>query len=230
VNYKHLFFDLDLTLWDFERNSTEAIHELFEELNIVNLYNISPEVFIPVYRHYNDILWEKYRLGKVEKEQLRVQRFSQTLEHFGIDDLKLASQIGDGYIEKSPKKTYLFPHALEVLQYLSEKYKLHIITNGFQEVQFIKLENSGIGKFFDQVITSESAGCKKPDRKIFHYSLYRAKAKTKQSIMIGDHLDIDIVGARNAGMDQIYFNPKKLVHKEQITFEIDCLSKLKEIF
>jgi putative hydrolase of the HAD superfamily len=230
VNYKHLFFDLDLTLWDFERNSTEAIHELFEELNIVNLYNISPEVFIPVYRHYNDILWEKYRLGKVEKEQLRVQRFSQTLEHFGIDDLKLANQIGDGYIEKSPKKTYLFPHALEVLQYLSEKYKLHIITNGFQEVQFIKLENSGIGKFFDQVITSESAGCKKPDRKIFHYSLYRAKAKTKQSIMIGDHLDIDIVGARNAGMDQIYFNPKKLVHKEQITFEIDCLSKLKEIF
>jgi putative hydrolase of the HAD superfamily len=228
--YKHIFFDLDLTLWDFDRNSKEAITELFQELEILKKFNLSQEDFLPVYRNFNDNLWDQYRLGKIEKEDLRILRFSKTLLHFGIDDQNLSRQLGDGYVEKSPKKTYLFPHALEVLEYLSQKYKLHIITNGFQEVQFVKLENSGIRKYFDQVITSESAGCKKPDKRIFHYSLYRAKAKTKQSIMIGDHLDIDILGAKNAGMDQIYFNPKKLKHHEMVTYEVDCLSKLKEIF
>jgi putative hydrolase of the HAD superfamily len=230
LKYRHIFFDLDLTIWDFNRNSAEAINELFDELKISEYGNITVEEFIPVYRHYNEILWDQYRKGLVEKDDLRLLRFQQSLSHFGINNIRLATEMGDGYVEKGPAKTYLFPFALESLEYLQEKYKLHIITNGFQEVQFLKLENSGIRKYFDQVITSEMAGSKKPDRKIFHYSLYRAKAKSKQSIMIGDHLEIDIDGARNAGMDQVYFNPEKKQHREKPTFEIDCLGKLRDIF
>jgi putative hydrolase of the HAD superfamily len=230
MNYQHLFFDLDLTLWDFERNSSETLSDLFSELSVQAQY---PNIFFPdffkAYLHFNEILWDQYRLGIVTKEGLRHQRFQQTLLHFGIEDTALAEAMGDEYIVRCPKKTHLFPYAMEVLEYLSAKYTLHIITNGFQEVQLVKLEHSGIRRFFNQIITFESSGYKKPDKRIFHHSLYRAKAKSKKSIMIGDHLEVDILGAKAAGLDQIYFNPKKNVHKQDITYEIDCLSKLKVI-
>ncbi|MBA3901707.1 MAG: noncanonical pyrimidine nucleotidase, YjjG family [Bacteroidetes bacterium] len=229
-NYRHLFFDLDLTLWDFEKNSSETLQELHAELCVQGKYNIASHDFISAYQYYNDILWDQYRLGIITKEGLRVQRFQQALMHFGIEDNLLATEMGDGYIARSPMKTHLFPYTIEILEYLNSKYTLHIITNGFHEVQFIKLDNSGLRKYFKNIITSESSGFKKPDKRIFHHSLYRAKAKSKQSIMIGDHLEVDIVGARNAGLDQIYFNPKKIAHKEMVTYEIDCLSRLKDIF
>lgn len=230
MKYRHLFFDLDLTLWDLDKNSTEVLSELFTELRVEEKYKLSFENFLCVYKYYNDILWEQYRKELVTKEDLRTQRFQYSFMHFGIEDNPLAKEMGESYIAKSPLKTHLLPYAREVLEYLNTNYTLHIITNGFEEVQIVKLNNSGISQYFKNVITSESSGYKKPDKRIFHYSLYRAKAKSKQCIMIGDHLEIDIIGARNAGLDQIYYNPKKLGHKENITYEIDCLSRLKEIF
>ncbi|HET6243968.1 MAG: noncanonical pyrimidine nucleotidase, YjjG family [Bacteroidetes bacterium] len=230
MKYKHVFFDLDLTLWDFDKNSTEALFEIFNELELTNSGVTNFDEFVAGYKIHNEAMWEGYRKGIVTKEQLRTERFDKALLDFGIQDKKLAQKIGDAYLEKSPFKTHLLPYTIEVLEYLSQKYTLHIITNGFKEVQFLKLENTGIRKFFDQVITSESAGFKKPDKRIFHYSLYRAKAKTKQSIMIGDHLDIDVVGARNAGLDQVYFNPGCKVHKQKVTYEVSSLKTLIEIF
>ncbi|MDQ3191079.1 MAG: YjjG family noncanonical pyrimidine nucleotidase [Bacteroidota bacterium] len=230
MKYKHIFFDLDLTLWDFDKNSTEALYELYNELDLKNKGVSDFDTFISGYKIHNELMWEGYRKGTVTKEELRTDRFHKALLDFGINNRNLAIEIGDGYLNKSPFKTHLFAHAVETLEYLSENYKLHIITNGFKEVQFLKLENCGIRRFFQQVITSECAGFRKPDKRIFHYSLYRAKAKTKQSIMIGDHLDIDILGAKNACIDQIYFNPKQNPHKEIITYEIDCLKRLKDIF
>jgi putative hydrolase of the HAD superfamily len=230
MNYQHIFFDLDLTLWDFEKNSTEALTELFDELEISSKYSVDFQAFVEVYLKFNETMWDQYRNNQITKEELRVQRFHQSLLYFGINDKKLSENLGDGYIAKGPLKTNLFPFAVEVLDYLASKYKLHIITNGFAEVQEVKLVNSGIRQYFQNVVTSESAGYKKPDPRIFHYSLYRAKAKSKKSIMIGDHLEIDCVGARNAGLDQVYFNPKKASHREMVTYEIDCLSRLKDIF
>jgi putative hydrolase of the HAD superfamily len=229
MKYQHLFFDLDLTLWDLDKNSSETLSELFIELGVKEKYNIDFPVFFETYKHHNEMLWDQYRKGIVEKEELRILRFQMTLRQFGIEDNVIATEMGHGYVARSPLKTNLVPFAKEVLGFLKQKYNLHIITNGFEEVQMVKLENSGIRQYFEQVITYESSGYKKPDKRIFHYSLYRAKAKSKKSIMIGDHLEIDILGAKNAGLDQIYFNPLKLAHKQHVTYEIDCLSKLMKI-
>ena len=230
MKYKHLFFDLDLTLWDFDKNSDEVLVELFSEFNLEDAGITDTENFIAVYKIHNEQLWDSYRKGIVSKEELRTVRFYKVLQDFGIDNKKLANDISEGYLKKGPYKTHLMPYTIDTLEYLSIKYKLHIITNGFDEIQLIKLNNCGIRKYFEQIITSDSTGFKKPDKRIFHHSLYKAKAKTKQSIMIGDHLEIDIVGARNAGLDQIYFNPKGKKHNESITYEINCLKKLMSIF
>ena len=230
MKYKHLFFDLDLTLWDFDKNSNEVLVELFSELNLKEAGITDIEKFIAAYKIHNEQLWDSFRKGLVSKEELRTIRFYKVLQDFGIDNIKLANDISEEYLKKGPYKTHLMPHTIDALEYLSINYKLHIITNGFNEIQLIKLNNCGIRKYFEQIITSDSTGFKKPDKRIFHHSLYKAKAKTKQSIMIGDHLEIDIVGARNAGLDQIYFNPEGKKHNESITYEIKCLKNLMHIF
>ena len=227
--YKHLFFDLDRTLWDFEKNSLETLSELFIEFNLSTLGIPSFQEFSERYLKHNELLWDGYAKGSVDKETLRTQRFHRTFLDFGVDNFELSLGFGDCYVSNGPLKTNLHPFAIETLQYLSDKYILHIITNGFEEVQHIKIENSGIKPYFRNVITSEMAGGKKPGKKIFHYSLYRAKAKSKESIMIGDSLEIDVMGAKNAGMDQVYFNPEKLKHHSNITYEISCLSELMRI-
>jgi putative hydrolase of the HAD superfamily len=228
--YEHLFFDLDLTLWDFDANSKEAINELFLEHSLELKGIASCEEFIKKYKVHNERLWDEYRKGIVDKAHLRVQRFNLTLKEFGINDLTLAESIGEGYVQKSPLKTNLFPHAIETLEYLQQYYVLHIITNGFEEVQYVKLENTGLKKYFNEVITSEQAGIPKPAKQIFDYSLNRAGTSAEKSIMIGDNLEIDIIGAKNAGMDQVYFNHGGVSHSENITYEIKSLKDLQGIF
>lgn len=227
--YKHLFFDLDRTIWDFEKNSHETLSELYTEFNLSSLGVKSFQEFSSLYLKHNEQLWDDYAKGIVDKETLRTQRFHKTFLDFGITDAKLTLKFADCYVLNSPLKTHLHPFAIETLTYLSEKYTLHIITNGFEEVQHIKMKTSGIKDYFLNVITSELAGSKKPGKKIFHYSLYRAKAKSRESIMIGDSLEIDVLGAKNAGIDQVYFNPDKLKHSSDITYEINCLSELMKI-
>jgi putative hydrolase of the HAD superfamily len=226
--YKHIFFDLDHTLWDFNRNSEETLEELFEIYSLQELGIHAFADFLKTYRTVNEEKWDLYRKNRITKDELRATRFHDTLLTFEIDHPELAQKIDEEYISKSPYKTHVFPHAHEVLDYLAEKYELHIITNGFSEVQDVKLEHSKLKTYFRHKITSESIGVNKPDPKIFTHALRLANAKRTESIMIGDNLAVDIIGARNIGMDQVFFNPGQTPHHVKITHEITSLIQLKE--
>jgi len=229
MQIKHIFFDLDRTLWDFETNAYKTLSELYEEHALSKKGISNVDVFIDNYKMHNEHLWELYRDGKVEKDVLRSSRFKLTLQDFGIDDSRLASELGDQYIQKCPLKKNVFPFTYEVLDYLKEKYHLHIITNGFEEVQYVKLEQSKLLHYFEQIVTSEQVGVKKPNPEIFRHALVKAFCKPDESVMIGDDLPVDILAAKAMGMHQVYFNPEKIAHQESIDFEISCLSQLQEL-
>lgn len=215
TKYKHLFFDLDRTLWDFETNSVMALEEIFYSRNIGVLYQVDFHDFHEFYKSYNAHLWDLYKHGTIDKEHLRVERFRGSLNHFDIDNEDLAHKIADDYVVVSPRKTQLFPHTIEVLEYLHERYEMHIITNGFTEVQFVKLTNCGLDEFFKEVITSEMVGVQKPNKAVFEFALQKAGALAEESIMIGDDQVSDVQGARDAGMDQVFVN----YYKEPLIFE-----------
>ncbi len=224
--YQHIFFDLDRTLWDFETNSNETLIELAQKYNLIERGIDSIENFIQEYLIINDALWVQYGKSLITKETLRFDRFHKTFLKYNIDDKKLVENIGNDYVAQSPYKTNLFPHTHEVLDYLSKKYTLHIITNGFEEVQHIKIKNCGIENYFSEIITSERAGYKKPDTRIFKFSLDVANATISNSLMVGDNLEADIIGAKEAGIHQVYFNPNEEKHSEKITYEIKSLKQL----
>jgi putative hydrolase of the HAD superfamily len=224
--YRHIFFDLDMTLWDFESNAREAYEDIYRTFRLSDRGISSLNDFVSKYFIHNDRLWEQYRNGEIEKELLRTKRFELTLLDYGIDDPALAQAIGHEYVIISPTKTRLFPNAHATLSYLQKQYTLSIITNGFEEVQFHKLKNSHLDGYFSHVITSEQAGCKKPDPDIFRYALQQAGAEASQSLMIGDDMEVDVLGAMQAGMDAIYFNPKKIGHNGNIYHEISDLNDL----
>lgn len=228
--YSHIFFDLDNTLWDFDRNSSETLYELYEKYKLADLGIKSPEHFISKYQDRNAMMWEQYRLGKIDKETLRNKRFEFTFWDMGIEAVeKISAQLSDDYVSSAPRRNHLFPDAYEVLEYLHDKYALHIITNGFHEAQFVKLDGTGIRKFFQNIIISEHVGFKKPDVNIFYYAVDSAKTKADECMMIGDGLEVDVLGAQNAGWDAVFFNPKKIVHSEKITHEISALSELRRL-
>jgi putative hydrolase of the HAD superfamily len=227
--YKHIFFDLDRTLWDFDKNALEAYRDIYEKYCLNNKGVTSFKAFTESYLRHNTELWALYIDGKIEKSYLSSRRFELTLLDFGINDPELAKQIGVDYITISPQKTNLFPNSIETLEYLSKRYPLHIITNGFEEVQFNKLRNSGLEKYFNKVITSEAAGCKKPDDCIFKFALKTARALPHESLMIGDDIEVDIVGAKNNGIDTVYFNPGRIPHNGGVQYEIFDLIELKTL-
>ena len=228
--FKHLFFDLDRTLWDFEKNSHEVLLELYQHYDLLNKGIVDSKVFIERYKHHNEKLWDLYRQNKIEKDKLRDERFKITLDEFGINSPELAANLGEDYVAHCPKKTNLFPYVHSTLNYLKDRYALHIITNGFEEVQYQKLENSNLIDYFEQIITSEQVGFKKPSQQIFKFSMLKAFAKPSDSLMIGDDLHADILGAKDIGMAQVFFNPLKHEHfNSEITYEINCLSELEEI-
>ncbi len=224
--YKHIFFDLDHTLWDFERSAEETKREMFELLKLNKKGIASYEVFREKYVGINLALWALYREDKIEKDVLNFRRFYDTLCEFGIDDHKLGEAMASGFIDGISSKTYLFPNAIETLEYLHPKYPLHIITNGFEEVQFRKLKNSGMDLFFTSVITSEEAGSKKPDPEIFQYSLRKTGAQAADSLMIGDDLEVDMAGARQNGIDQLYVNHERKMHNDPVTMEVFSLEEI----
>ncbi|MDQ3050695.1 MAG: YjjG family noncanonical pyrimidine nucleotidase [Bacteroidota bacterium] len=227
--YKAVFFDLDHTLWDFELNSQSAIAELYHEHKLESLGITGLHDFIAAYRDINKKMWDEYHRNTISKETLRAGRFSRTLESFGISNLKLAEQLAAGYITACPVKTNLFPGTMEILEYLSEKYSLHIITNGFKEVQHLKIRNSGIAHFFEHIHISEEIGFKKPEPEIFNYAVKQSRAVHEQCVMIGDNLDTDIAGAENAGIDPVFFNPLKIRNDRQVFYEIHQLAELRNI-
>ncbi len=227
--YRHLFFDLDRTLWDFEKNAHETLTELFDKHQLKERGIADVNTFITTYKRINEMHWAEYRGGKITKEYLRTIRFQSTFEHFSIQDEALAHQVGEEYIAICPVKSHVFPHTYETLDYLAGRYELHIITNGFEEVQDIKMRHSGLERYFDVIVTSEKVGHKKPDARVFQYALQATGAVPGESLMIGDDAPVDLVGARNVGIDQVYFNPERLPNSESFTFEIHSLATLQEL-
>ncbi len=227
--YKYLFFDLDRTLWDFDKSAIETLEEIFENHGLAQKGIADFKEFHNKYTDHNLRLWDMYREGTLEKDILRWKRFHLTLLDYGIDDKALAKAMGTDFVEISPRKVNLFPHVMETLEYLVSKYHLHLITNGFQEVQRIKIKVSGMDRYFEKLITSEDAGVKKPDPRIFYYALEKTGALSSKSLMIGDDYPVDIVGARQVGMDQVFFDPDGLSEENGCTFKIDNLLLLCEI-
>jgi len=200
---KHIFFDLDATLWDFEKNSALAIETIFKKHAIA----VDLQLFLSYYVPINIKYWEWYRVDQITQFELRLGRLKETFQllNYEIDDEKILF-LSEEYIEYLPKFNSLFEGAIEILDYLKPKYKLHIITNGFQEIQDSKLKNSNIAHYFNTITNSEMAGVKKPNPLIFEYAINEANASKSNSIMIGDCIDADVNGALNFGMDAILFN------------------------
>jgi putative hydrolase of the HAD superfamily len=200
---KNIFFDLDHTLWDFETNSDIAFETIFKQHKI----KIDLQKFLSYYREINERYWKLYRDEKITKEELRLGRLKDTFVKLNQKvDIQLIEDLSVGYIDVLPNNNQLFEGAHEILEHLYVNYKLHIITNGFNEVQYKKIENSGLAKYFDKIITSEDAGVKKPNSIIFEYALAITNAVSSESIMIGDNWEADIMGAKDAGFDVIYCN------------------------
>jgi len=225
--YNTIFFDLDRTIWDFDANSKDTLNEIIEKNNLLSKFE-SFTKFYEVYQEINNHLWSKYRDGKIQKESLSWKRFYDSFTKFGYDDIEIAKKVADEYIKISPTKTKLFPYSYEILDYLSKKYNLSIITNGFSEVQFEKIKNCKLDVYFSKIFTSEEVGVKKPDTKIFNHAISACGVKRQNCLMIGDDLEVDIIGARRSGIDQVFFNSKRIVHFEKVTFEIYSLEQLKE--
>jgi len=226
MKYKHIFIDLDRTLYDFDKSTRITFMELYKKFNLMGNGVEDFEEFLERYNNNNVLLWSQYREGKIKKKFLSVERFHITLLHFGINDRAFAGRFASEYLQKSPLNKALFPGAIEAIDYLYHKYKLHIITNGFDEVQRVKMKANGLNKYFITVTTSEEAGAKKPSKKIFVYAMIKSGANADESMMIGDDYDVDIAGAKNVGMDQMLFIQDRPKDGFDSTFVISSLSEI----
>lgn len=202
-NIRHIFFDLDHTLWDFDKNSGLAFGSIFKK----NRIPVDLEDFLVTYLPINANYWKLYRENKVTQEELRYGRLKETFQalNLTVADLQI-EQLSIDYIDHLPHHNHLLEGTLELLEYLKPLYRMHIITNGFKEVQYRKLEKSGIFSFFETITTSEDAGVKKPHKKIFEKALKDGSATPAESLMIGDNLEADIIGAIEMGMSAVIFN------------------------
>lgn len=227
--YQDIFFDLDHTIWDFDKNAEETLHELYGIYKLKELGLHSADLFIETYTRNNHRLWAEYHLGKITKAELREARFKQTFLDLGTHPDLIPVGFEDDYVKLCPTKTNLFPGAHETLQYLQSKYKLHLISNGFSESQDIKINGTNLGGYFQNVIISEIAGANKPDKAIFQYAIDLAKASVTESLMIGDSLEADVYGALGFGMDAIYFNPNDLDKPDDVPVQINHLKELMSI-
>lgn len=240
--YKHLFFDLDGTLWDIYENTHNAISLLFQE-NQNTLNGIDKDFFIKRYYYHNDRLWTLYRQDKVEKETLRTLRFERAFEEVGITDKVFIEHFSNRFINTSPHQPITLKNAHQLLDYCKQHYELHIITNGFVEVQGFKLEAAKLTSYFTHIINSEHCGVRKPHPGIFEYALKKAEATKENSLMIGDDWDADIIGARDFGIDQAFITTtenmlnqlneengqKKLRHNYQATYTVSDLAELLKV-
>jgi putative hydrolase of the HAD superfamily len=223
---KHIFFDLDHTIWDFDRNAQETLLELYEAYQLKTLGLNSSSEFIERYTANNHHLWQQYHLGEITKEKLRQDRFRNTFLELGVKPELIPIEFEEDYVRISPTKTNLFDGAEKVLTYLQNKYQLHIISNGFKETTLTKMDLSGLNPYFTNVIISEDVGINKPDKLIFEHAITKADAKVEESIMIGDSLEADIRGAQNFGMKAIFFNPLNITQPEDVEWQILHLEEL----
>lgn len=230
-NYKFVFLDLDDTIWDFHANARFALKDMFDYRGLQSHFEDFNH-FFDIYARRNIELWEQYGKGEITQEFLKIERFRYPLAKMGINDLALAEEIGIQYLDNLPTKKALMPHSIELLDYLTEKkYPITIISNGFEEVQHRKIVSSGIGHYFQHIVLSEVAGALKPDKRIFEYALELNGAKPSDTIMIGDSYAADIVGAINAGIDQVYYplHYPENGEKPECTYMIRSLKEVMEI-
>jgi putative hydrolase of the HAD superfamily len=223
-----IFFDFDHTLWDFEKNSSEAITELFDHFDLQGTIASLAE-FLDQYQAINLSYWDRYNRGEIDKRTVRYGRFYDLFSAYGMEDpIQFSEQFADKYLELAPTKKNIFPHTHEVLTYLRTKYKIHLITNGFKEVLAVKMAHTGLRDYFDVITCSEDIGVNKPHPKIFQSALEKAGALAGTSLMIGDSYEADIEGADKCGIIPIHFNPKKLPFNHSHK-QINCLSELKSL-
>lgn len=227
--YKYVFLDLDDTIWDFHANAKMSLKKTFEDMELTYLADF--EDFFKIYAKKNAELWEQYGKNEITKDHLIAERFRYPLERIGIEDDVLRKSLGDTYLSLLPTRTALVPYAGELLEYLSKKYLLSIISNGFVEVQYEKLKNTNITHFFAHIVLSENAGVLKPDKRIFEYALKLNNAKKEEAIMIGDNYEADIKGAMNAGIDQIFLNHRAKIFEgeKSPTYSVDSLKAVFDI-
>ncbi|WP_129715331.1 YjjG family noncanonical pyrimidine nucleotidase [Pedobacter sp. SYP-B3415] len=223
---RHIFFDLDHTIWDFDRNAEETLRELYKTHELALLGLKDCDAFIRLYTENNHRLWTDYHLGKISKEQLRAERFSSTFLQLGMQPERIPDSFEHDYVRISPTKTNLFESALDVLSYLKERYQLHIISNGFKETTLTKMQVCALSPYFQNIFISEDVGVNKPHEGIFAHALKVAGAGKSESIMIGDSIEADVRGAQNFGMKAIFFNPNRLEKPDDVSDEIYHLREL----
>ncbi len=229
--YRHLFFDLDHTLWDFEENARSTLLHLHTSMDLQSRGVNDFDLFHKNYLEHNEKLWAKYRSGGIRQDELRVKRMWLSLLDFKIADEILATALSTKFLDLLPTRTILFPHTMEILTYLKEKdYKIHLITNGFEKTQHSKLRYSGLAPYFTEVITSEGSNSLKPHKEIFEYAFQKSGADPSESIMIGDSLEVDIQGAMDVDMDQIFVNHNGITCKLKPTYIVRSLVELEAIF
>lgn len=232
MKYRHLFFDLDHTLWDFETNAKQTLSDLYHSNELQNKGISDFELFFTRYSFHNERLWDRYTKGFIKQEELRWKRMWLALLDFKIADESLSRHLAIQFLENLPAQKSLFPYTIEILTYLKEKeYRMHLVTNGFEKVQHHKLQHSNLHSFFEEVITSEGSNSLKPHKEIFDYAINKTGASIHESIMIGDNLDADIQGGINAGMDTIFVNHLNTNSKPHIqpTYTIYHLKELETI-
>jgi YjjG family noncanonical pyrimidine nucleotidase len=227
--YCTVFFDLDHTLWDYETNSCATLTELHEMHGLGTMGILDVQAFLDQFRTVNNELWDLFDTGRITSDVIRKERFQRILGHFGVHDEKLERNLSIDYLDQCPRKGQLMPYATEVLDYLSGRYRLTVITNGFDEIQQLKLAAGNLHGYFDHIVTSQKAGHRKPAREIFEYALQHNGAACHEAIMIGDNLITDIGGARGANIDAVFFNAEQRIHNEVPDFEISSLLELKDI-
>jgi|SRR5690606_14326159 len=226
---KDIFFDLDHTLWDFDRNAAETLAELFDHYRFHALGIESAGRFIEVYNRNNHRLWALYHHGKITKAQLRAARFADTFTELGIDPARFPETFETDYLRLCPQKTHLFPETHETLGHLREKYTLHLISNGFRDAAEVKISTCKLKNYFSTIVISEVVGVHKPHPEIFHYAVSNAKTSIDCSVMVGDNLDADIRGAQQVGMDAVFFNPRQTSVPADVPYAVASLAELRDL-
>lgn len=227
--YQHLFFDLDHTLWDYDRNVTESLAELYEIYGLQDLGIPTFEKFFEAFHLVNFQLWDWYNVGKIDKHTLRKERFPRIFTQAGGNASGIPLEFEDDFMYRTSSKPHVFPYSKEILNYLKEKYRIHVITNGFNDSQARKMSSSGLDGFFELVVTSETTGHKKPDPRIFHYAMDKLNTKPEACLMIGDNPASDILGAQRANIDQVFFNPDGKEIELSPTYTIAHLRELEDL-
>lgn len=228
--FKHIIFDLDHTLWDFNRNSKETLDTLFHQHQLQNILQSPFSSFLEEYYKVTNTLWQQYDNKEITKEELRNLRLPTVFKTFKFEDHKLAQRLETQYLSICPHKPHLIEGAVEILDYLKDKnIPLHLLTNGFKEIQYQKIKASKIEHYFETITTSECSGFSKPDNRAYFFKLNKLNTEAKDCLMIGDNLVSDIQGSQAIGMKNIFFNPNKIQHQETPTYEVHYLLDIKNL-